>query len=117
MHHDPPPILAVAEEVLAWTLDRTASLPRSQRFTFGQKLDGFMLEIIERIVTARFDPGARTRELRAVNIALEKLRVLWRIVHGRHWISAGQLLFVAARLDEIGRMAGGWMKAEKPRSP
>jgi hypothetical protein len=65
----------------------------------------------------RFDPGARTRELRAVNIALEKLRVLWRIVHGQQWISAAQLLFVAARLDEIGRMAGGWMKAEKPRSP
>jgi hypothetical protein len=35
-----PPLLTLLQEVLGWTLDRTADLPKSQRFTFGQRLDG-----------------------------------------------------------------------------
>ena len=56
--------------------------------------------------------------LRRVNLNLEKLRVFWRLIHDRHWISQQQLLFAAQRLDEIGRMAGGWLKqVERKNSP
>lgn len=111
MTQEPPPILTVTEDFLGWTLDRTASLPKSQRHTFGQKLDLLTMEALERIITARYDVRARPNELRALNLTLEKLRVLWRIVHTRHWISAQQLLYAARCLDEIGRMAGAWLKA------
>jgi len=114
----PPPILTVTEELLGWTLDRTASLPRSQRFTFGQRLDGAMLDVLERCVIARFaTPRRRIAELEALNLDLEKLRVLWRLVQARGWISTQQLLFAARRLDEIGRMAGGWLKASRRADP
>ena len=51
--------------------------------------------------------GAHLREL---NLLLEQLRVLWRLVQERRWISQQQLLFANGRLDEIGRMTGGWLK-------
>lgn len=111
----PPPILTVTEDFLGWTLDRTASLPKSQRFTFGQRLDTLILEALEHIITARYDAKARITELRALNLTLAKLRVLWRIVHSRNWISAQQLLYAARCIDEIGRMAGAWLKASEPR--
>lgn len=113
----PPPILTVTEEFLGWTLDRTASIPRSQRHTFGQRLDGVTLQVLEQIITARYDARARPNELRALNLNLEKLRVLWRIIHTRHWISAQQLLFAARKIDEIGRMAGAWLKASEAKRP
>jgi len=47
--------------------------------------------------------------LRELNLLLEQLRVLWRLVEQRHWISQQQLLFANGRLDEIGRMTGGWL--------
>jgi hypothetical protein len=111
MIQNPPPILTVTEEFLGWTLDRTASIPKSQRHTFGQRLDLLTLEALERIITARYDVRARPNELRALNLILEKLRVLWRIIHARQWISTQQLLFAARKIDEIGRMAGAWLKA------
>lgn len=117
MAQEPPPILTVTEDFLGWTLDRTAALPRSQRHTFGQRLDGLVLDALEHIITARYDVCARSDELRAVNLILEKLRVLWRIVHARAWISAQQLLYAAKCLDEIGRMAGAWLKASEQRRP
>ena len=41
MKPDPerPPIYKVWEEVCGWTFDRTSAIPKSQRFTFGQKID------------------------------------------------------------------------------
>ncbi len=117
MTTDPPPILTVTEELLGWTLDRTAGFPKSQRFTFGQRLDTLTLAALEHGITSRFEPQARGRELAALNLTLEKLRVLWRIVQARGWITVRQLLFVAGRIDEIGRMTGGWLKAAPKRSP
>jgi len=110
MTQNPPPILTVTEELLGWTLDRTASFPKSQRFTFGQRMDALMLDCLESCITARYDARARAVQLRSLNMALEKLRVFWRIVHARGWISVQQLLFAARKLDEIGRMAGAWLK-------
>ena len=46
-----------------------------------------------------------------MNLNLEKLRVLWRLVGQRGWISGQQLLFVMTRIDEIGRMTGGWLQS------
>jgi hypothetical protein len=113
----PPPILTVTEELLHWTLDRTASFPKSQRFTLGQRLDNFMLDLQDHIITARFEPRARPQELKALNLKLEKIRSLWRIVHQKEWISSQQLLFSARKLDEIGRMAGAWLKATEKKHP
>ena len=111
--HSPPPILTVTEELLGWSLDRTAGFPKSHRFTFGQRIDGLMLTAIERIIISRYQPELRIQELKALNLDLEILRVLWRIVHSRKWISQSQLLFVSLRIDEVGRMAGAWLKATK----
>ena len=45
--------------------------------------------------------------LEELNLLLEQLRVLWRLVHGQRWISQQQLLHVIGRIDEAGRMTGG----------
>jgi len=106
-------------ELTGWTLDRSASLPKSHRFTFGQRLDNLTLDALLLVTRAVF--AARPEKpalLRELNLLLEQLRVLWRLVHDRRWISQQQLLFVGQRLDEIGRMAGGWLRQlETPASP
>ena len=100
-------------ELCGWTFDRTASLPKSQRFTFGQRLDNVTLDGLMLVVRAIFSPGARKRDcLVELNLLLEQLRVLWRLVQERRWISQQQLLFVNGKIDEIGRMAGGWLKQQ-----
>jgi len=106
-----PPIHTAIVELVGWTLDRTASLPKCHRFTFGQRLDNLTLELLLLATRAIFaERAAKPPLLREANLLLEQLRVLWRLVCDRHWISQQQLLFVAGRLDEIGRMAGGWLK-------
>lgn len=106
-----PPIQTSLVELLDWTLSRTADLPKSQRFTFGQRLDQTTLDTLELAVRALHLPARRKLPLiEDINLQLEVLRVLWRIVHERRWISAQQLVFVIGRIDECGRMVGGWIR-------
>lgn len=106
-----PPIYTVLCEIVGWTLDRTASFPKSQRFTFGQRIDNLSLDALQLSVKAirgRQRP-VKARNLREVDSVLEQLRALWRLVSDRGWISQQQLVFIQCKLDETGRMVGGWL--------
>ena len=112
-----PPVYALLVDLVGWTLDRTASLPKSQRFTFGERVDRLTLDCLEHTLEAIYaPPDKKAAPLRRVNLNLEKLRVFWRLICDRGWISQQQLLFVAQRLDEIGRMIGGWLKQVERRA-
>ena len=105
-------IVELADRLLVSTLDRTASLPKSARFTFGQRLDNLTLDALLLVTRAIFSPRPQKAALlRELNLLLELLRVLWRLVEQRAWISRQQLLFVNGRIDEIGRMTGGWLQS------
>lgn len=106
-----PPVYGLLVELTGWTLDRTASLPKSHRFTFGERVDRLTLDCLELALEAIWSPPpAKAAPLRRLNLHLEKLRVFWRLICDRRWISQQQLLFVSQKLDEIGRMIGGWLK-------
>ncbi len=104
-----PPVYTKWEELLGWTLDRTASIPKSQRFTFGQRIDGHALDVMELLVQAIF-AKEKLSYLGKINRRLELLRVLWRLVQKRGWISLRQLHYIQSQLDETGRMIGGWRR-------
>ena len=106
---DRPPVYTVWEEFLGWTLERTADIPKAQRFSFGQRIDAHTLDVMELIVQAIFSKE-KAGLLDAANLKLEVLRVLWRTVQKRGWISLRQLHFVQEKIDEAGRMIGGWRK-------
>jgi hypothetical protein len=110
-----PPIYTVWEEFVGWTFDRTAAIPKSQRFTFGQRIDGMTLDILQMIVRCIY-LREKTALLTEINFILEELRVLWRLVEKRGWISRAQLDFAQSKLDEAGRMIGGWLKQQTAKA-
>ncbi len=57
----------------------------------------------------------KTAYLEEINLKLEELRILWRLVQKRGWISLRQLDFGQSKLDEAGRMIGGWLKRQKAK--
>lgn len=110
--NDPPPIHTAAVELTDWTLGRTADFLKAQHQTFGQRLDNLCLDMLERITRARFARGTEERRehLAELNLMLELMRVLWRIVEKRTWICGAQCLHANRMIDEVGRMAGAWVK-------
>lgn len=107
-----PPIQTVMVELVGWGFDRTAGFPKSQRFTFGQRLDNLALDGLG-LVTRALSTGKgelKVSSLEELALLLEQMRALWRLACDRGWLSRQQLLHVCGRLDEVGRMAAGWRK-------
>ncbi len=112
MAEAPPPIITLLVEFAAWTAERTADFPRPQRATLAAKLDGLSLDALEAAVEARFCVRARRGEMIGkLNLKLELLRCFWRIALDREFICMRQAVFVNAKIDEIGRMAWGWLRS------
>jgi hypothetical protein len=107
-----PPLLTLLQEILGWTLDRTADIPKSQRFTFGQRLDGLTLDalLLAQRAAVTGDRAEKARCLGELSVALEQLNLLWELIQTRRWISQQQLVFIAGKVAEAGRMTGGWLK-------
>ena len=56
-----------------------AGWPKSARFTLTQRLDNHVLDVVEMLVQARYEPGVRRRLLPAINLRLERMRFLLRL--------------------------------------
>jgi hypothetical protein len=113
-----PPIYTVLTEVVGWTLDRTADIPKCHRFTFGQRLDNLCLDTLQSAVKAIFCGEAKRKQeyLSDLILSVEQMQVLWRLAHERRWLSQQQLLFISQKLDEAGRMANGWRQQQAGRT-
>ena len=93
-----PPLYTVADQLVGWTLDRTADFPKSQRFTFGQRLDNLSLDCLQQVVRAIYSTGnQRHGYLSELNLKLEELRVLWRLVQQRGWITQETIIICRRR--------------------
>lgn len=113
----PPPLHTALSDLLAWSFQRTATIPKSHRFTVGQRIDNLTLDSLLLVTKARWaQPQGKASHLDDINLHLDLLRVLWRIVHDSRWISQQQLLHVTQRLDEAGRMTGGWLRQVRSRT-
>jgi len=109
-----PPIYTVLVDVVGWTMDRTADIPKSQRFTFGQRLDNLALDALQEAIQAIFsgDTNRKLESLGELLLDLEQMQALWRLACDRRWISQQQLLFISGKLAEAGRMANGWRQQQ-----
>jgi hypothetical protein len=99
------------EQVSGWMLERTAKWPKSMRFALVQKVDLHVLEVLDALVVARYEPRERVHCLREANLRLERLRFLLRIALARQALSKSHFETAMRSIDELGRMLHGWRTA------
>ncbi|MBK8210340.1 MAG: four helix bundle protein [Rhodospirillales bacterium] len=107
-------IFARTFDLLEWLLPKSERFPRAYRSTVTQRLMDAALDLQEALVVAETRPGrVRLAALRDADAALGRLRVYLRLAHRWHWLSDGQYAHAGGMVGEIGRLIGGWLKAEK----
>lgn len=96
-------------EMTKWMLNVTARFPKRVRQSLTSRVENTTLEILEGVTTAAYRKD-RTEMLKTINDGLNRLRVLVRLSHELRLLSDGQYEEAARRMDEAGRILGGWMK-------
>ena len=117
MPPETPTLLVYWESVVDDLMARTGRFPRTLRHSLAGRIDNLALDVLEAIIEARFVREARAERLARANLGVEKLRVLARLAHTRRALDTKGLEHLARRLDEAGRMVGGWLNHERSPSP
>ncbi|MHA7877470.1 MAG: four helix bundle protein [Bacteroidota bacterium] len=87
-------------------------IPKSQRYTLWQRCENVSLSMLEQLIsTSHLQGTERTRVIRAISHNVDLLKVLIRLTHETHAITSKQYLAMQTRLQEAGRMVGGWLKS------
>jgi len=109
--HNTPLFQAVYKLYLAWYL-RCQTIPKKDRFTIGQKAENTLLEIMTLVVSAyHTKDSVRKREiLSQINIKVEGIKILFRLAKNVKAIEQQPYIDYESRLQEIGKMLGGWMR-------
>jgi hypothetical protein len=100
------PVFVRWTEFVKWLLPTTEKFPKRVRFTFSTRIDNLALDVVEDLVEARYT-RRKAERLKAINLKLERLRVLLRICHDLQYLPHKSHEFAMRSLDDVGRMVGG----------
>ncbi len=108
----PPMILPVLEKMKnvyrLWN-ECHATIPKSQRYSLGNRIDEIFIEIIEMIASAAF--LSKSEKIPYIKIAIRKLdtvKILIMILWETKGLDNKKYITLYTPLHEIGRNLGGW---------
>lgn len=84
-------------------------LPKLHRHSLGQRIDNLFVEIIETTAIASFLPKAEKQPY--IRLAIKKvdaLKILLMVLWETKSLDNKKYIAVSLKVDEIGRMLGGW---------
>jgi len=108
-----PVAVAKTYDFILWLLPKVEGFPRSYKFTVGDRLSASGLDVLMLLVEAAYSAKKEdllTEAIRKINAT----RYLLRLAKDLKLMSLDSWAFAVEHVDEIGRMAGGWLKSARP---
>jgi len=82
---------------------------KNSRYTIGQRIENKFLDLLEMSYTAYFtEKDKKLEKISECIFILDKLKFLITIAWEAKLIASKQYEEIAHKLDEVGRMLGGW---------
>lgn len=103
-------MIAKAYDFALWLLPKVEKFPRSYRFSVGDRLVAGALDLLSGLVEASYS-SRKSSFLQKASADINVLRYLLRLAKDLRLLSMESYLFAVERLDEVGRMSGGWLKS------
>jgi len=91
-----------------------SNFQKDSRYTIGTKIDSLFLETIELIIKASYsDKVEKFIFLKNASVKLDLLKFFLQIAWEIRSLDNKKYILLSERLDEIGKMLGGWIKTLK----
>jgi len=88
------------------------NFPREFKYTLGEKLQNVCLELLDMIIIANSE-NDKPSFLKKTNQHLDRLRIYIRLCYCLRVIGGEKYEILSKYIDEIGKMAGGWLKSSE----
>jgi hypothetical protein len=106
------PLFVKTYEFLLWLIPLTLKFPKSQRFLLAERLSGMALDFYDLIIAAVQQPQGQVQKLDEADRLLTKIRLYVRLSHDLECLNLGQYEHAARKMDELGRLIGGWKRKD-----
>jgi len=103
------PVLEKLKEAYLFWYQSYAILPKTHRYSLGEKIDKFFIEAIEAVITASF--LCQAEKLPYVRLAIRKidtLKIFLMLLWETKSLDNKKYIALSLKLDEVGRNLGGW---------
>jgi len=107
---EPALVVQRAYDLALWLLPKSEKFSRAYRFSLGDRIVSTTLDLLTALVEAAYSTQ-KSALLDQANRRANTLRYLLRMAKDLRLLSADSQAYAAARLEEIGRMIGGWRKS------
>ena len=85
-------------------------MPKTHRYTLGQKVDNLLIEIIEKIAIANFlKPEEKIPYVQVLIKKIDLLKIFLMILWETKSLEEKHYILLSEKTHEIGRMSGGWL--------
>ena len=106
------PVVQQMYDLITWLMPQIAKLPRSHRFTLGDRITNLVLDTLDLLVQAVYT-RRRLELLRRANLNLERLRYMIRLCYDLKLSSLKGYEYVSREINEIGKQIGGWIRQQQ----
>ena len=103
-------ILTKLQDLLVYLIPQLNKFPLDQKFVLGDRIETKLLDVQEFCLRAYYSREKRGHLLEA-NLQLEVARHLVRLANALKLFSNHTYGVLAEKMDEVGRMIGGWLKS------
>jgi len=111
----PENVVTKIQDLLLYLIPQLAKFPRDQKFVLGDRIETKVLDVQERCLRAYYSKDKREHLVEA-NLGLEVVRHLVRLSYDLRIINAQRYGVISEKVDEVGRMVGGWIKNSAART-
>ena len=109
---EPAIVVQKAYDWALWILPKVEKFPKGYRFSIGQNLVTYSLDLLMNLVDATYQ-ARNAAALGAAVRDVNRVRYLIRLSKDLKLLNLAGYEFASKGLDEIGRMTGGWWKSSR----
>jgi len=110
--HNEAPILKLTVDLYKEFYQYLKTFPKKDQYMLGKRCEEYILFFLESILIAvGLDKVRKLRVLEEANGKFDVLKVLFRLARELKMLDNKKYLSLEEKVQEIGRMLGGWMKS------
>lgn len=92
--------------------------PKTERYGLGRRIDNLFLEVLELSFTAAYLPPEHKIVFLGKTISrLDVLKFFLQLAWENKLIPSEKYIGLSGKIEEIGRMLGGWRKGLQKKTP
>lgn len=110
------PIIQKTYDLIKWMVPIIDRLPRTHRFTLGDRIIQELYTLLDNLITARYTKAGRLTLLRSINTRLQVLRYQCRLLMDFNLVALKRYEYMHRQINDVGVELGGWIRTVEGRS-